>query len=152
MRSESDHLQDPADQTLLNETSGVNGALDAETVAKKRQIFSTGFARDLPGACELSERGEGRFVGQVVLARFHDLAPNVATFRGNRRGSDELHPRVIQYLRQAAGDSGLRKFTAKVYEPFRIRIEYPRQCSARCDQPSALIINMRVIEMGGREQ
>lgn len=56
------------------------------------------------------EGGEGRFVGEVVLAGLHDFATEWAARVENGGRADQLHGGVVENLVQGAGDLSLRVF------------------------------------------
>jgi hypothetical protein len=62
---------------------------------------------------ELVERGEGRLVREVVLARLHDAAADRAALAGDRGRGDQLHGRVGEDLVEGARDLHLRDILRK---------------------------------------
>jgi hypothetical protein len=91
MRSQADHLKNAADGALLHEIGREHRRLVVNAFAIINHVLSPGAGRDTAGLLELLDRGERRFVGEVVLASFHHATTNRAALRRHRRGGDELH-------------------------------------------------------------
>ena len=89
------------------------------------------------------------FVGEVVLACLHDLAPERSAFVGNGGRSDKPDFRVAQIFFKRACRAGLRKFFHKGTHHFGNGIEDLLNIGPSLDQPIALAVDMPVIKMGG---
>jgi len=69
---------------------------------------------------KLGERGEGRFIGKVVLARFHHPAAERAAVAWYGRGGDEAHRRVGEDFVQSMSHLHLGEFGAEILDLLRV--------------------------------
>ena len=142
-------LNDLANGPCGDQLSGPHSAFDMDALAIVDGVFPSRGIAGLAGLLELVEGREGRFVGKVILASLHNLAPERPAFVGNGGRSDKPDFRVVQNFFKRAGRAGLRKFFHKGTHPFGNGIEDPLNIGPSLDQPIALAVDMPVIKMRG---
>jgi len=97
---------------------GKHRGLHVQALAEVDGIFFAGAGNDSFGGVELVEGGEGRLVGEVVLAGFHHAATDGTAIAGHGGGGDEVHGAVGQDFVERAGDLGLRIFGEEGFDFF----------------------------------
>ncbi len=142
-------LNDLANGSCGDQLTSPHSAFDMDALAVVDGIFPS---RGIAGAArliELSESRERRFVGEVVLACLHNLAPERSAFVGNGGRGNKPDFRVIQNFLKRTGRAGLRKFFHKGTHSFGNGIEDPLKIGPRLNQSVALAVDMPVIKMRG---
>ncbi len=84
-----------------------------QALAVVDHVFLAGAGGYGAGVGELTERGKRGFVGEVILARFHDLAAERPADIGDGGSSDQLDGGVIENLPEAGGGLSLGNFFRK---------------------------------------
>jgi hypothetical protein len=134
-----------------DEVGRVHGAFHVQAFAEIDGILAAGRGHDLTGLLQMGHGGEGRFVGEVVLARAHDLAADRAAFGGHGGGGDEMNGRVVKDFVEAAGDLHARELALEGLELGRIGVIDPFELAAGFDETVALAVDVTVFEVGGGE-
>jgi len=151
MRAEADDLKHAADGAAVNEIAGVHGGFDVEPLAEINHVFAPCGGSDAAGFLELFEGGEGRFVGEVVLAGGHDAAADGAALVGDGGGGDEADVGIVEDFVERAGDAGLRKFLQEDVAFNGIGFEDPAEFGAGFEEAVALAVDVAVVEVRGGE-
>ncbi len=145
--AEADHVDDPADGPGLDQLVGVGGGLHVQALAVVDHVLATGLGHHALGLVELVERGEGRLVGEVILAMFHHPAAQRAAQTGHGGGGHQGDRGIGEHLVEAPGDPDLGKHLEKCRDPGGFRIVDPGQTCAGADQAAALVIDVRVVQV-----
>ncbi len=149
--AEAEDLDHASDGVLMDQSAGVNGALDVEALAIINGIFFPGAGDSGAGLIELIEGGEGGLVGEVILAGFHDFAAERAAVAGDGGGGDERDVGVGQDFIEAAGFLCLRIFGEEGGDLGGIGIVGPLELAAGFEEAVGLAVDVAVIEVGGGE-
>ena len=103
VRPETDHLHHAADGAALDELPGAHGALHVQPLGVVDHVFPAGLGDLAPRGLELLEGGEGRLVGEVILARIHHAEAERAALVRHGGGGDELDLALLEHGLERAG-------------------------------------------------
>ena len=134
-----------------DQLAGAHSAFDMQSLGKVNGVFPS---RRFAGAArlgELLECCEGRFVGEVILPRLHDPAPERATLIRHGGGGNESHLGVLENFLERACRPRAGKLLDECGHPFWNGIIDPFDDSPGLDQSVALSIDVPVVEVGRRD-
>ena len=151
MRPHSQYLKHPPDRPLFDQLPGIDGALGLQPLAEADHIFAAGLPDGGLRGVELFERNQRRFVGEVVLARFHHPDSEGGPVAGHAGAGHQFHLRVLQNPRFGVRRRGLRIRLAVCGDFFRIGIVDPLQGRARFEQPVGHAVDMAVVKTDRRK-
>lgn len=146
VRADPDNLQYLSNNAGLNEIARVNAGFGVQAFAVVNHVSATGFGSRGARVGQLLEAGEGRFVREEILSRFHDPTTERPSFGGNRRGRDQKDFRVVENFLFGPGDTRGGKFFPEGFAPGRVRIEDPAQSAAGFRQSAALGVDVPMVE------
>ena len=151
MRPEALHMDDLADGALLNQVARQHRAFHMQPFAVIDHVLLARLRHHLLGAVQLLQGGEGRFVGEVVLARLHGAQPQRTALVCNRRAADHVRFFVVKQFFLAPGDFHLR---VRFYERFhllRVGVVDVLQRAARFQQAVRHAVDVPVVKVRGRK-
>ena len=80
------HLKHPSQGPVVNQLTRVERRFAAEAFGVAHHVFPPGSHHRPSGLLELIQSGEGRLVGEIVLAGLHNLQTHGASLIRNRGG------------------------------------------------------------------
>ena len=152
MRPEADDLHHAADGALLDQLPGAHGAFHVQPLAEIDHVFPAGRLHLGARGGELVERGEGRLVGEIVLAGIHHAQAERAALAGHGGGGHEQDLRLFQHGFEARQRFDAGEGRAEFLDLRRVGIEDVFELAARLGQTAALAIDVAVVERHGGER
>ena len=146
VRPHAHHLHHAANRSLLDELPRADARLDMQPFGKIHGILFPRAPHGRARGVELRERGEGRLVGEVVLARVEHAAAERPAFAGHCRARHKLHVFLREHLVHRAERLRSRIFLAEFFHLRRIRIEDVAALAAGLGEPLTLPEDVAVIE------
>ena len=151
VRPHADHLHDPPDDAVPYQPAGEDGALHVHSLAVIDGVLAARLLYRPSGLGELRQGGQGRLVGEVVLAMAHDPQSQSGVLGRHSRARHELDARILQDLAFARRHPHAREPLGEGGRLGRVGVEDPLELRTGLGQPVAHAVNVAVVEGDGGE-
>ena len=136
MRSCSHHLHYSPDRPVLNQLSGMDGTLHMQPFTVIDHVFLARLRGFCACSVHLLQRGERRFIREIILAVRHDLQAQLAPLRRNGGSRHQMNFGIFQHL-GLGGSHGCPGYALQKPQPWRglghtPTSAWPRPQSSRC--------------------
>ena len=150
VRAGAEGLHHLADHARGDQLAGAHGAFHMQALGEINGVFLSRSFTSEARLCELLQSREGRFIGEVILARLHDSASERTALVRHGGGRNQAHLRILKNFLERAGWACAGKLLNECGNAFGNGIENPFDDSTRLNHSIALSVDVPVIEVGRR--
>ena len=151
MGPHANDLEHPANGAGAYQLPCIDRRFHLQPLAVVYRVFPAGLGNDRFHLGQLLQRGQGRFIGEIVLPRFHHTDAQCGPLIGHTSGGHKLCFRILQNLRFRGRRPCLGVSRAKRLHLLGIGIVHPFHRSPRIQQAVGHPKNMAVIQPDHRE-